>query len=115
MSMINALTAGATIASGVVSGMVVLSALLDVVTKGWVRDRFQKWAGITEIREQNATTETFLADLGESHNELSQTVCDQHKIDDEDRPDEVRVDQFERYVNNEGPDRGDFLRGGNDD
>jgi len=115
MALFEALSTGATIASGAVSAIVLLAAAADAITRGWVRTRFQRWVGIKDLREQHTTVETFLADLGDSHNSLSETVCDEHDIDDEDRPDEVRVEQFERSVNDEGPDRGDFLRGGNDD
>lgn len=113
--MIGWLVTAATVASGVVSFIVIISVVIDALTRGWIRGLARSWLGINEIRESLHTNQIFLLDMGRSYNDLKEQVCDEHDIPEGDRPDHVDVEKYNYYVEGEdGVTEGDFLRGGDD-
>lgn len=71
----------ATILSGVVALIMLIGAIVDILSSGWVRRWFRRWSGIEGLRRDHHVTQTFLSDLGKSHNELADAVCDNHDIE----------------------------------
>ena len=116
MSVLDQLVAVATIVSGVLSLTIILSVVVDGVTRGWVRKQTQGWLGIRELRGDHRDTQVFLLDLGSAHNELADTVCEEHDIPEERHPDSVDTAFYERRLDgSEATQRGDFLRDGDGD
>lgn len=109
MSVLSTVAQAATIASGLVSAIVLAAAFIDAVTSGWVRRRARRWLGIEGLREDHHDTQVFLLDLGSAHNRLSERVCEEHNVR-EDRPPRVDTGYYARRLEEEdGVDRGDFL------
>lgn len=113
MSAADLLVAGATVVSGALSLSVIVGAVIDVITSGWIRSHWRKWNGYDGLHRDHQITQAFINDLGRGFNELSETVCNEHDISERDRPDRIDVERYERLID---PDRdvspGDFLRGG---
>lgn len=110
MSVLSTLALVATILSGLVSLGLIAAAGLDAVTRGWVRDKARSWLGIEGLRTDHHDTQTFLLDLGEAHNRLSEKVCEEHDIEPDEAPPTVSTDYYTRRLEGEeGVGRGDFL------
>lgn len=115
MSVLSLLTQTATIVSGVVSAFVLVGIAVDAVTSGWVRARVQGWLGIRALRKDHHATQTFLCDIGDAYNGLADSVTGTGGIEEDDL-DQVDVGQYRRELDDDAAvERGDFLRGGNDD
>lgn len=106
MSLAGLLTSAATIISGIVSFIVIISFVVDAVTRGWVRSRARSWVGIDDLRQDHQATQVFLADLGTSYNHLSESVCEDADVHD---PPKVDVEKYDRIMTNGGVERGDFI------
>lgn len=115
MAVVEVLSRAGTIASGLVAVGTLLGILADWVTNGWVRQMVQHWLGISELRQDHHDTQTFLVDLGEAHNDLSETVCKQHDIPEDEKPDEVDAEYYQRRMDNGNVEPGDFRKRIGDD
>lgn len=111
MGLVETASMAATLLGGLVSLIVLLSAIADVVTGGWVRHHVRSWLNLDRLRRDHHNTQVFLGDLGEAHNNLARVVCEHH---DAGLPDKATVDtsDYERRLDAERVQRGDFLRGG---
>lgn len=109
---LNALTTVATIVSGAVSLTVLVSIIVDAFTRGWIRGHVQSYVGISDLRKDHQMTQIFLLDIGDRHNKLKQTVCEEHDIPEDERPSNIAVDRYDLLQNRreDGPKRGDFVR-----
>lgn len=109
MVAIGTITQVATIISGVVSLSIIFGVVLDAVTSGWVRGLARRWLGVRALREDHVDTQTFLMDLADSYNDLSDRFSEEHDIPEAKRPAEVDTDYYERRLDDDAVQRGDFL------
>lgn len=89
-----------------VSLMLVIGQRLDRLLNGRIRARLQGLLGIDAIT-------IAMLDMAEAQNTLSETVCEEHDLD-EDEVDHVDVEAIREAVADEEAMRGDFTRGGGD-
>lgn len=111
-----------TILSGLVSLLLILSGLVDFFTRGWVRQLFRRWlldglaadldARLRGLQEDHHKTQVFLVDLGLSHNELIEAVCEEHEIEGPERPEKLDTDLYQLLMEqgDGGFEPGDFKR-----
>lgn len=101
----------ATVLSGIVSLVVIFGFIIDFLTSGAIRRRYRKWSGIYGLRQDHHVTQTFLKDLARSYNQLSERVCEEHDLRDDDIP-HVDTARYERLLDDDDSlQSGDFLRG----
>lgn len=116
VALVDWLVTGGTVASGMVSFLLLVGVVADAVTKGWVRGMARSWLGIDGLREDHHKTQVFILDLGSAYNDLMKTVCQEHDIPPEERPDYIKTNNYEWLMSDEGElDQGDFRRGGSGD
>lgn len=108
MELTNLLTNMATIISGIVA-LITLLGVFDSLSRGYIKRKVRHWLGIEQLRNDHHYTQIFLMDLGDSHNELSDVVCEEHDIDDDREPSDVRTSYYQNRLNDEQVvSRGDF-------
>lgn len=118
MSLLSTLAAIGTVISGVVSLGFILAYVVDRLTGGRVRRRFRRWSGQDDLAEQlerleqeQQVTQAFLEDLGVSHNELVEVVCEEHEVPPEEEPPGVHTEWYRRIAAVEDQEwtAGDFI------